>query len=225
MKLKHLESHLQSVTTYSELGAEKVNIELEQYSTSAHLAARMVYTAEFEFGDIEDRSVLDLGCGTGMLGIAAGILGAGAVVGLDVDSGALSAAAENAESMEIDMDFVCCDVARNPCIPERFDTVLMNPPFGTRRAGIDVIFLERALEAAPTVYSMHKTSTRKHLLKKAEEWGVDITVLAQLRFDIPATYKFHKRRSMDVEVDLIRLQKRMSRSDSCSAESGLDAKG
>ncbi|CAN0267802.1 unnamed protein product, partial [Ectocarpus sp. 8 AP-2014] len=117
MKLKHLESHLQSVTTYSELGAEKVNIELEQYSTSAHLAARMVYTAEFEFGDIEDRSVLDLGCGTGMLGIAAGILGAGAVVGLDVDSGALSAAAENAESMEIDMDFVCCDVARNPCIP------------------------------------------------------------------------------------------------------------
>lgn len=52
-----------------------------------------------------------------MLGIAAGILGAGAVVGLDVDSGALSAAAENAESMEIDMDFVCCDVARNPCIP------------------------------------------------------------------------------------------------------------
>lgn len=27
-----------------------------------------------------------------------------------------------------------------------FDTVLMNPPFGTRRAGIDVMFLERALE-------------------------------------------------------------------------------
>lgn len=30
-------------------------------STSAHLAARMVYTAAFEFGDIEERSVLDLG--------------------------------------------------------------------------------------------------------------------------------------------------------------------
>ena len=28
----------------------------------------------------------------------------------------------------------------------RFDTVLMNPPFGTRRSGIDVIFLETALE-------------------------------------------------------------------------------
>lgn len=52
-----------------------------------------------------------------------------------------------------------------------------------------------------------------------------MSVLAQLRFDIPATYKFHKRRSVDVEVDLIRLQKRLSSSDSCSSESGLDAKG
>lgn len=31
MKLKHLESALQSVTTYSELGTDKVNIDLEQY--------------------------------------------------------------------------------------------------------------------------------------------------------------------------------------------------
>lgn len=81
------------------------------------MAARMVYTAEFEFGDIEGRNVLDLGCGTGMLGIAASILGAGTVTGLDVDEGALAAAAENADCMDVDMDFVCCDVARNPCVP------------------------------------------------------------------------------------------------------------
>lgn len=31
MKLKHLESALSSVTTYSQLGTDKVNIELEQY--------------------------------------------------------------------------------------------------------------------------------------------------------------------------------------------------
>ena len=80
----------------------------------------MVYTAEFEFGDIEDRNILDLGCGTGMLGIAASILGAGNVTGLDVDEGALKAADENAENMDVDMDFVCCDVARNPCVPGTF---------------------------------------------------------------------------------------------------------
>lgn len=80
----------------------------------------MVYTAEFEFGDIEGRNVLDLGCGTGMLGIAAGILGAGNVVGLDIDPGALRAAADNAESMDVGMDLVCCDVARIPCLPGSF---------------------------------------------------------------------------------------------------------
>lgn len=45
---------------------------------------------------------------------------------------------------------------------ERFDTVLMNPPFGTRRAGIDVIFLERALEVCPpdvTLYDVDNTET------------------------------------------------------------------
>lgn len=84
----------------------------------------MVYTAEFEFGDIEGRNVLDLGCGTGMLGIAAGILGAGNVVGFDIDPGALRAAAGNAESMEVDMDLVCCDVARNPCLPGTFHCTL-----------------------------------------------------------------------------------------------------
>lgn len=76
----------------------------------------MVYTAEFEFGDIDGRAVLDLGCGTGMLGIAAGILGAGVVVGLDVDTGALAAAAENASGMDINMDLVYCDVSQVPCV-------------------------------------------------------------------------------------------------------------
>lgn len=54
---------------------------------------------------------------------------------------------------------------------------------------------------------------------------MDVTVLAQLRFDIPATYKFHKRRSMDIEVDLIRLQKRgVARSDSESGEAAGEGK-
>lgn len=77
----------------------------------------MVYTAEFEFGDVEGRTVLDLGCGTGMLGIAAGMLGAGIVVGHDIDPRALAIAAENASNMDLDLDLVCCDVAQSSCVP------------------------------------------------------------------------------------------------------------
>jgi len=36
----------------------------------------------------------------------------------------------------------------------------MNPPFGTRKAGIDTIFVKKAMDNANVVYSLHKTTTR-----------------------------------------------------------------
>ncbi|KJE94916.1 methyltransferase-like protein 5 [Capsaspora owczarzaki ATCC 30864] len=91
--------------------------------------------------------------------------------------------------------------------PKSLDTVIMNPPFGTKNnAGIDMTFLHAGVLLARTaVWSLHKTSTRKHIAKKAAEWGTTMEVVAELRFDIPAMYKFHKEKSVDVAVDLIRL--------------------
>ncbi|KAG5188991.1 S-adenosyl-L-methionine-dependent methyltransferase [Tribonema minus] len=202
MKLKHLESALQEVTLYSqlqELTGTAPRLELEQYSTSPHLAARMVYTAHMEHDDIEDMNVLDMGCGTGILGIAAAFLGAGHVTGIDIDPAALAVAAQNAERCEVQETL---DLAEAP----PFDTVLTNPPFGTRRAGADIEFLRLAMSLARrAVYTMHKTSTRAHVLKCAREGGAEAEVIAQLCFDIPATYAHHKRKSVDVEVDLIRV--------------------
>ena len=34
--------------------------------------------------------------------------------------------------------------------------------------------------------------------------GVDAQVVAELRYDLPATYKHHKKASVDIEVDFIR---------------------
>ena len=74
--------------------------------------------------------------------------------------------------------------------------------------GVDMIFLQKALAVAQTsVYSLHKTSTRDHILKKAKEWDLEANVLAELRFDLPRTYKFHKKQSVDVSVDFIRFEK------------------
>lgn len=106
------------------------------------------------------------------------------------------------------MDFVECDI--ETIAPARrvpmADTVIMNPPFGTRRAGIDVCFLLRAVQlASSAVYSLHKSSTREHLVGRIQSWGCEVEVIAQLKFDIPAMYKFHKHKSLDVEVDLIRI--------------------
>merc|ERR1719220_49570 len=82
----------------------------------------------------------------------------------------------------------------------------MNPPFGTKHnAGLDLEFLQTGLLLARTaVYSLHKSSTRAHVLRKAEGWGAQAEVLAQLRYDLPNTYKHHKKSSVDIEVDFIR---------------------
>lgn len=48
------------------------------------------------------------------------------------------------------------------------DTVVMNPPFGTKIKGADLAFLRAACALGPaTVYSLHKSSTRQHIEKVA----------------------------------------------------------
>ena len=79
MKLKHLIAELEGVKTW-----EKPKVALEQYPTSPEIAAHMLLNA-LEEGDIEDAAVADLGCGGGILGIGAAILGASHVVAIDLD--------------------------------------------------------------------------------------------------------------------------------------------
>lgn len=207
MKLKELEALLSSVS-----GFEKPKVELEQYPTSAHLAARLVYTAANSFDDIEDKIVVDLGCGSGMLTVASALAGAAFVYGVDVDPDALVLANAHVEQhgLEDVVDLIQSNIS---CTTNIFspnlnvDTVIMNPPFGTRLKGADILFLNSACELANTVYSMHKTSTRDYVVRKAQSWGFETEVIAQMRFDIPKSYKFHTKRSVDVDVDLIRLSR------------------
>ncbi|KAA0061544.1 methyltransferase-like protein 5 [Cucumis melo var. makuwa] len=156
MKLKQLESLLGEIQQFS-----NPKIQLEQYPTGPHIASRMLYTAENSFGDVSGKVVADLGCGCGTLGAAAAILGAEHVTGIDIDPDSLEIASSNAEYLEFEMDLVQCDVKNLGWRGRVVDTIVMNPPFGTRRKGADMEFLSTALKyASKAVYSLHKTSTR-----------------------------------------------------------------
>ena len=159
-----------------------------------------------------------MGCGCSVLGIGSSLLGASYVMGVDIDSDALQIAQSNIGQFELsNVHLVQCSVTDLPQLLKRdvvqFDTVVMNPPFGTKHnQGLDVLFVETALRcvkpAGGVVYSLHKTSTRDHFFRKAVSWNVEAKVLAQLRYDLPATYKFHKKSSVDVEVDFWRFLKK-----------------
>ena len=240
MKLKHVEAELSRL--HSSLAFPSPNVALEQYPTSPHLAAHLAWSA-MNLGDIvEDKDsdeegeeggsagaagtrLLDLGCGTGILGISAVVVGASCVTALDCDSAALSVARSNVELMEMEGNFTFVEAKLEhkrggggggggavedglPFEDNSFDVVFTNPPFGTKNnAGIDVAFLKAAVRVASrAVYSFHKSSTRAYLMKKCKEWGCTATVLAEMKFEVKKIYKFHKKDAVDVAVDLIRVE-------------------
>lgn len=202
MKLKELEGHLGEVS-----GFKKPKILLEQYATQPHIAARVLYTIHTHFDDLEDKIVADFGCGSGVLCIGSSLLGAGECIGVDVDEDALEICRTNCKDFELNnVDLLQCDLTTSCLRPKFVDTVIMNPPFGTKHnQGMDVTFLKQGLcIARNAVYSLHKTTTRQHMEKKAREWDVGMEVIAELKFDLPASYRFHKHKTADVAVDFIR---------------------
>uniref|UniRef100_A0A803JYF0 Methyltransferase-like protein 5 n=1 Tax=Xenopus tropicalis TaxID=8364 RepID=A0A803JYF0_XENTR len=179
MKLKELEGCLQQVDVF-----ENPKLLLEQYPTRPHIAACMLYTIHNTFNDIEDKVVADLGCGCGVLSIGAAMLGAGLCLGLDVDEDALDIFKTNTEEFELtNIDMIQFDVCSLPpdCLSKSVDTVIMNPPFGTKHnKGMDMTFLRTALQMARnSVYSLHKTSTREHIKKKATDWNVKMEIITK----------------------------------------------
>ncbi|XP_068653147.1 uncharacterized protein [Aristolochia californica] len=202
MKLKQLEGLLGDLEQFS-----SPNIDLEQYPTGPHIASRLLFMAENTYGDISGKVVADFGCGCGTLGIAAALLDAEYAIGVDIDPHSLDIAAQNAEDLELDINLLWCDIKNLNWRGGIVDTVVMNPPFGTRQKGADLDFLSMGLKVASrVVYSLHKKTTRDHVRRTAlQEFNAkSADVLCELRFDVPQLYKFHKKKEVDVAVDLWR---------------------
>ena len=81
--------------------------------TPATVAARMLHEAMMK-GDITERNVLDLGCGTGMLACGAALLDAAYVLGIDTDAAALKIAEKNAEKLGVEVEFMPAISVRIP---------------------------------------------------------------------------------------------------------------
>lgn len=205
IKLKKLEEFLQSVDSF-----ENPKILLEQYITPAHIATHCIYTIQNNYDDLRNKLVADLGSGTGILSIGSAIMEASHVVGFEIDSDAISTAKFNLDEMEVtSVDFVQTDVLNLESEEKwhkMFDTVVMNPPFGTKKnSGMDMAFLKIAINLSNhSVYSLHKTSTRNFIQKKAKELNCKGEVIAELRYNIDSSYRFHKKSSKDIEVDFWR---------------------
>lgn len=197
MKQRELEILLQKVE-----GHPKPKAALEQYQTPATIAAEALYFAHGK-GDVEGRVVLDAGCGTGILGIGAKLLGAAEVIALDLDEDALGVAMKNASKLGVDIGLLTVDILD---FPETVDTVLQNPPFGAQKKHADEPFLEHAVKVASVVYSFHNAETEDWVEKKVGALGGAVTDRLRFAFPIPHTFDFHRKDRVDVPVTLFRIE-------------------
>ena len=116
-------------------------------------------------------------------------------IAIDIDADALEIARGNIEGFEleeqikvINSDLV--ELFENPSCEykEYFDTVVMNPPFGTKNnEGIDMKLLAcciKAVKPGGVVYSLHKESTSKFIVKHVETNHSDceIQLLSKIQF-------------------------------------------
>lgn len=177
-------------------------VDLEQYTTPADLAAEILFSACYLHDDIQSKRVLDLGTGTGRLAIGASLLGAAYVVGVDVDAASLKLASAARKSLRACVDFVLGDVEviRGPV-----ETVLMNPPFGTKKVHADLHFLDCALRSGNVVYSIHKSSTRRFLKGWLRNRGFHREQITATEIQIPHQHSFHRKPKQSVEIDVIRI--------------------
>src|SRR5699024_5588010 len=203
---------------------ETPRVELEQYRTPPELAARLVHTADLG-NDIENRTVVDLGTGTGIFALAAALRGANGVVGIDIDPDALRTARENRRRIDTaaDISWVRADATDapfRPADPSRHPsdstTVLMNPPFGAQTGNehADRAFLATAARIAAVSYSIHNAGSEAFVESFAADNGGTVARKFRAALDLPNRFEFHDDESRTIDAELFRIEWDRRRRDS-----------
>jgi len=189
-------------------GFESPKVRVEQYSTDAEIAAEVLWQAYMK-GDIAKVSV-DLGCGTGILGLGLLALGSEKVYFVDSDEKVMDIAKENLVKMESECKLgnavFCCQNIVD--FNDPVDLVVQNPPFGTKVRHIDRIFLEKAFGISKVVYSFHKSETKKFVDSYSKDNGFKITDIFDFKFALKATMKHHTRKIKHIDVSCFRIEKK-----------------
>ena len=190
-------------------GFENPRASLEQYRTPPELAAHLVHTADLQ-GDIEGRTVVDLGCGTGMLALGAALRSPETVVGVDIDPAPLATARQNERKVgsTTSVSWVRGDATAAPlCPPVEDTTVVMNPPFGAQSGNehADRRFLETAAELSTVSYSVHNAGSREFVESFAADNGGEVTHAFETEFELPRQFDFHDEENRVITAEVFRV--------------------
>ena len=93
------------------------------FGSGTHETTRLCLAALDEFNP-SGRDVLDVGCGSGILSVAAMLLGAGSALGVDIDENAVRVAVENADFNRVAAKYRCADLTSG--VTGQYDIIFAN---------------------------------------------------------------------------------------------------
>ena len=213
IKKKNLISIIQTTASFS-----NPKIKLEQYCIDAISAVDIVYFAGFEFNDIHDNLIIDLGTGTGRLSLASSFFNPIKVIGIDLDWSAVQIFKKNILYLNLEHIIypICMDVNHFSFNKDFFlddlqVTTIMNPPFGVQRKRADRAFLMSAFTFSHVIYSIHldHQDVFKFISKFVGKngWAIDYSFPFQMRLE--RSFPFHSKKMKEINVRIYRIIKQI----------------
>ncbi|MFX1298978.1 MAG: METTL5 family protein [Promethearchaeota archaeon] len=183
--------------------------DLEQYPITPRGASLILSIISNTYNDIQNKTIADLGCGTGILAIGAALLGAKQVIGVDIDPKQLEIATQNAKQLNLTNKIKWLELNIQN-FSTKVDVVIQNPPFGVQQKdrGMDIIFLKKAIEIANIIYTVHKSGKKNQLYLQniIQSQNALVDAIIPIQIFIPHLFNFHKKKQYAVEIDLYRIK-------------------
>lgn len=183
---------------------EKPKLKYEQYQTDSEVAAEIVWFA-YMCDEIKDKIIADFGCGNGVLGIAALILGAKKVYFVDIDNNSILLTKQNLELLKL-KNYILLHQDIDS-FDKKADVVLENPPFGVQNPYADKPFLKKAMQVSNIIYSFHKIESKKFIEAITRENNFKIDLILPIKLSLKKTQEFHKKREHVVDIGVWKLKR------------------
>ena len=178
------------------LPLEHYPVKNESYQTDVKTAADMLFMVD-SIKPIAGKLVADMGCGNGILGIAAALMGASHVDMYDIDKGAIKTCSENIKLLNLaDCSAIEGDLFD---VSKKYDIIISNPPFGFQTYFNLDAMIQKFGQISDCFFFIHKDNKNIKLI--AEKYGAKTAELGDIT--LGRTARFHREDSHKLPIVLV----------------------